>query len=253
LSNHRCLECERFFVNTKGLASHRAAHHGIVGNSPRSIRRRNKGVKPRSKPPLVVTPGEVYGELTVMSDCNVANPALKTKYQSKVRSHAWVKCICGTEKIVSKFQLIGGYTISCGCYRKGKKDGSVWRALFTVLKHGAEKRNLPVMLTPIHIQILGRMNCFFCDREPANRKAVNSQLYNGIDRVDNDAGYVFNNVLPCCYFCNRAKRNHSLEFFIEQLQRYGSTLTVEDARKMCVVIEQKLIAATNAEKLQSAV
>ena len=40
-------------------------------------------------------------------------------------------------------------------------------------------------------------------------------VYNGLDRVDNEKGYTIDNVVPCCKHCNYAKRNRSVEEFID--------------------------------------
>jgi hypothetical protein len=233
LSNY-CADCDRLFLTPRGLGSHRFAYHGVKGRSPAAIRRSSKGLLIRKPRALVVRPGEVYGLLTVLNECNEPHPS-----GGGGRSHARVKCTCTTEKLVSKSELITGRTISCGCHRDGKKKGAPWRALHTILCRGAKQRNLPVELTPDHVQLLGQMLCFYCGREPSNMRSPRRSyqtLYNGIDRTDNQQGYVLGNVLPCCRYCNRAKRDYSLEEFIDQIQRYGSKLTVKDVKQKCIEI-----------------
>lgn len=39
-------------------------------------------------------------------------------------------------------------------------------------------------------------------------------VYGGMDRVDNAGGYVWGNVLPACFRCNRAKWSAGLEDFL---------------------------------------
>ena len=51
-------------------------------------------------------------------------------------------------------------------------------------------------------------------------------LYNGIDRVDNNLGYVSNNVVPCCKWCNYAKNNRSREEFIAWTELFRGRLQV---------------------------
>jgi hypothetical protein len=38
-------------------------------------------------------------------------------------------------------------------------------------------------------------------------------LSNGIDRVVPDKGYVYDNCVPCCKYCNRAKSDLTTEQF----------------------------------------
>ena len=39
-----------------------------------------------------------------------------------------------------------------------------------------------------------------------------------IDRADNDKGYIFNNVVPCCFLCNKIKGSF---FNVEEMKRIG--------------------------------
>lgn len=236
--SYNCTDCGRDFRSPRGLGSHRFAFHGIKGRSPAAVRRDRKGLLLRKPRALVVEPGEVYGMLTVLEECNEPNPNGEAG-----RTHTKVRCNCGTVKLVAKALLLNGRTVSCGCHREKKKAGSAWRALHVVLCRGARLRDLSVELTPDHIRVLGEMNCFYCGRGPSNERYPRRSyrtIYNGIDRAENDKGYLIGNVLPCCLFCNRAKRDYSLERFIEQLQRYGSQLNVADARQRCIEVAELL-------------
>lgn len=53
-------------------------------------------------------------------------------------------------------------------------------------------------------------NCFYCGAPPRNRikRLLFTYLYQGIDRLNNDKGYVDGNVLPCCGACNSIKGKH---------------------------------------------
>ena len=50
----------------------------------------------------------------------------------------------------------------------------------------------------------------------SNSKKV---LTNGIDRVDNDKGYVRGNIVPCCTNCNIAKNTFLITEFEEWINR----------------------------------
>lgn len=39
--------------------------------------------------------------------------------------------------------------------------------------------------------------------------------YNGLDRLENEVGYVIQNCVPCCVICNRAKNSMVYQEFIE--------------------------------------
>lgn len=49
-------------------------------------------------------------------------------------------------------------------------------------------------------------NCFYCD-------GMNKRGFNGLDRVDNEKHYTFNNVVPCCVTCNMIKGKLSIDDF----------------------------------------
>ena len=61
-------------------------------------------------------------------------------------------------------------------------------------------------------------DCHYCARPPSNlkRKKVMGELwYNGIDRANNDGGYVENNSVTACADCNLSKRNKNYEEFLD--------------------------------------
>lgn len=64
--------------------------------------------------------------------------------------------------------------------------------------------------------------CFVSDCQYCGRKSqwdlrvmpIGSKIRpNGIDRVNNDLGYIPGNCVPCCYECNHSKNDRSLEDF----------------------------------------
>lgn len=46
----------------------------------------------------------------------------------------------------------------------------------------------------------------------------------GLDRVDNDKGYLINNVVSCCVTCNWMKRNLSKDIFIDHCRKVAGGL-----------------------------
>ena len=66
--------------------------------------------------------------------------------------------------------------------------------------------------------------CHYCGRANYNKQDIPSKTgfpllqgfrYNGLDRIDNDIGYVEENCVSCCIVCNRAKNSMPYEDFIE--------------------------------------
>jgi hypothetical protein len=58
-------------------------------------------------------------------------------------------------------------------------------------------------------------NCYYCGQSPSP--------VNGIDRSDNDRGYITGNVVTACRMCNTAKNNHSLDEFLLWIKRLQLT------------------------------
>lgn len=59
-------------------------------------------------------------------------------------------------------------------------------------------------------------NCYYCN-EPSSsifRLRSYTTLYNGIDKMTPGFGYVDNNIIPCCFTCNRFKYNRTKEQFL---------------------------------------
>ncbi len=73
---------------------------------------------------------------------------------------------------------------------------------------------------------LTQLNCHYCGRPPSNvntsGKSTGKFVYNGVDRKNNDLGYIEGNVVTCCGFCNLLKRHHSYEDFLGFIFRAGS-------------------------------
>ena len=78
-----------------------------------------------------------------------------------------------------------------------------------VYRHSAKIRGLQFALTKPEFKQLLSSLCHYCYAEPSP--------VNGIDRVDNDAGYTPENCVPCCKLCNRAKADLPIEDFLAWL------------------------------------
>lgn len=56
---------------------------------------------------------------------------------------------------------------------------------------------------------LFQQECIYCGEQPIAQE----QKWNGIDRMDNDLGYLEENCAPCCWNCNQAKgKKHAAAF-----------------------------------------
>lgn len=156
--------------------------------------------------------------------------------RDKNRYVKWLcKCECGKEKIVTASQLKRGAVKSCGCLhsKASRKNGKLtqkkkgeasFNALLTNYKYGAKKRNITFNLTNEQFRKITSEKCHYCGIEPKQTRVTDKRyngcyLYNGIDRINNNIGYIYNNCRPCCGNCNRAKYNKTEKEFEEYIER----------------------------------
>lgn len=157
--------------------------------------------------------GGKYGRLSVLGLSDEQNN----------KSAMWrCQCECGNVCNVASYCLKKGNTRSCGCLGKevsrklGKalgghnvKPDSAMRCVFRIYKRGADERGFSFDLTLEEFKSITQKNCVYCGSPPsAIFKKCEGQLpfvYNGIDREDNEVGYLKTNCVPCCKSCNIAK------------------------------------------------
>jgi hypothetical protein len=76
---------------------------------------------------------------------------------------------------------------------------------------GAKKRGIPFALSKTNFQELIIKPCFYCNYHKEGE-------VHGIDRVDNQKGYIEDNVVPCCEICNVLKGSQHPQEFIDKMQ-----------------------------------
>jgi len=100
-------------------------------------------------------------------------------------------------------------------------DVAALNALVRSYQGGATRRGHAFKLSLGECIFLFNSNCYYCGAEPANikRSGTGRYVYNGIDRVENDVGYVGTNVVACCSACNYAKGTRGLPEYLEWVER----------------------------------
>jgi len=98
---------------------------------------------------------------------------------------------------------------------------------FLQYRSSAKQRNLFFDISFQEFATIIRQECFYCG-EPSSRllrfynqsnKKWEVVGRNGVDRIDNDIGYVLENCVPCCGICNTMKRTMTIEEFFRQISR----------------------------------
>jgi 5-methylcytosine-specific restriction endonuclease McrA len=150
-------------------------------------------------------------------------------------SYVLCRCDCGTEKAVNWGHLSHSRSKDCGCARRGKTrkmglanrkhDGvSATNTRMLAYRRRAIKCGLDFLLTRDQFISLTTGNCHYCGRPPYQVETpfnpdTGSFVYTGIDRVDSSIGYILENCVSCCRFCNVAKSDMSVGDFKQLIVR----------------------------------
>lgn len=170
--------------------------------------------------------GKKFGKLTVL-------------YPSRKKDClSWwiVQCECGIIKRVRGQSMKQNQSLSCGvCTRKNKRtahgQSAKW-SLFSSYVINAKRRNYSFTLSLEEFLRITGSACTYCGiywsseypntiytdrfkkRNLIGKNKLNGTYkHNGIDRVDNNIGYVTDNCVPCCKDCNIAKQRMSIDQF----------------------------------------
>lgn len=107
---------------------------------------------------------------------------------------------------------------------------------YSMYKNRAVKKGLSFEISKEDFGLLCGGDCAYCG------KASTATHRNGIDRVDNDQGYVAGNVRPCCRECNHMKRDLTVEQFRTACLRVAvhsqSVPCIEKRSRCCIVRRQ---------------
>jgi len=161
-------------------------------------------------------------------------------------------CKCGNTFKDNTTHIKSGYKRSCGCQnyhllRHGNikhhpKKATIKREL-NKYKQLAKKRNYHWKISDWLAIKLFFSDCVYCGSPPLLNKnslitkngkyiSLNKERcekgfvkLNGIDRVDNNKGYIESNVVSCCATCNFAKNILSKEDFLNWINRLISFRT----------------------------
>lgn len=178
--------------------------------------------------------GEIINNLKIL-DSKTENENGTKRGWSKVHCN-----LCDNIKWMRNNIIKRDRTKSCGCL-KGKpelwqqrgpknipwqlKEGeAAFNNLLIQYKISAKRRKLKFSLTKKQFRDLTKSKCYYCDREPhkiikGQGKTSGDYVFTGIDRIDNSKGYLNDNVVPCCFDCNNAKRTLSHTDFLNLVKK----------------------------------
>ena len=176
------------------------------------------------------TPGQKFNRLTLVS----------------YSKGYWIcKCDCGEILSVKTGRINSGNTKSCGCLKIDQQPEKVLlmnkaRKKYDCKTMSARRRWQSYKLSDEQCDLtfeqfydITQKNCTYCGSVPNNTynyfsakssyKSIRDYdedfIYNGLDRVDSTRSHTLDNVVPCCYTCNRAKNNRTVEEFTSWIKQ----------------------------------
>lgn len=162
--------------------------------------------------------GKRYGQLTVIR---------RAKGSRSRHALWWCKCSCGNETVVRGDQLRSGITHNCGCRRRSwnalPEGKAAQNSVYSQYKRNAQNRDLAWDLPEKDFIELTQKPCHYCGCLPSNRSSRDyyngDYIYNGLDRKDPSEGYMIENVVPCCAYCNYLKGSRPYQELLDHIKR----------------------------------
>jgi hypothetical protein len=161
--------------------------------------------------------------------------------RSKTGKILWdCQCDCGNVSVVHGESIQSKRTQSCGCLQKENaartcreralpEGVSEKQSVLGAYKNGATRRGYEWGLNNDQFHNLTQQNCHYCGIPPSNIYKYSykdyTYYYNGIDRINNNIGYIPSNCVACCSVCNVAKHAMSYQDFVTWIHRAASHLT----------------------------
>lgn len=142
-------------------------------------------------------------------------------------THAHFLCSCGSRfKLRNSNKARPTEEYRCSkCKREGRMLDHVGeRYVFKRIKQDARVAGRDFGLELDWFVKKAHEPCHYCGTSNGNSVTVPSKTgtpllknfrYNGLDRIDNEVGYVPENCVPCCIVCNRAKNSMPYGEFLQ--------------------------------------
>jgi hypothetical protein len=179
--------------------------------------------------------GKKYGRLTVVKLLEERGNRGQLKYLCE--------CECGKKHITSGESIRAGKSKSCGCLKKEfieknkfkrieDREIALLKVQYSHLKRRNKKMGFVDVIDFETFTRLSKGSCKYCgleyskeieDRlnESKKSKRLSDHILkcNGIDRVDNKKGYVKDNCVSCCKYCNFAKHTMTEDEFYKWIKK----------------------------------
>jgi hypothetical protein len=165
--------------------------------------------------------GRVFGEWSVIELVVVGDNEVK-----------WLcRCSCGKDGLVKGTALTNGRSKSCGCKRnEGNRERNRLspgqasaHSVYLGYTSRASREGIEFKLDEPYLLKLTSQDCYYCGNKPnqvrKSRCNTGDYIYNGIDRLNPELGYIEGNVVASCFTCNKAKLARSKDEFRDWIDR----------------------------------
>jgi hypothetical protein len=175
--------------------------------------------------------GKMFGLLKVVKFAYIINH----------RTFWKCRCKCGNLITVNQNNLTQGAQRSCGCHRTFKHPPSYagLRKLYLSYKKSARRTKRKFNIPIEKFKELTSKKCTYCGNPPSRisktTRSKKSEVikhttykFNGLDRIDSSKGYTQENVVPCCQWCNKIKRERNVSEFKNHIKRIFQWTTLKE-------------------------
>lgn len=160
--------------------------------------------------------GDKFGTLTIISDV----------FYEKGYGWYMCQCDCGNIGKYTGSKLRAGLSKRClQCSYRSKGGKTPIEKLYYInitqrIKASKKLSKLSSTLTLEEFQNIVIQNCTYCGISPTTRQCARSSIVaHGVDRIDSSKGYVLDNCVSCCKYCNIMKSICTVKNFFKHVKR----------------------------------
>lgn len=164
---------------------------------------------------MKVFKGDVFGNLKIIK-------SKRSRLGNSIKTVFECQCVCGNVVDIRSGFIEKRKDLSCGCVKKQqqlKKQTTGYssdKRIYYKYKDSAKIKNRDFSLDFGTFTTLIHSNCFYCNSAPRNGVG---NLYNGIDRKENNIGYTKTNCVSCCKVCNFLKGKINYNDFLNIINK----------------------------------
>lgn len=168
--------------------------------------------------------GKKYGKLTVIRQVE-SYKTIGSRGKQSFHKRFELLCDCGKVRIAGHriLKLEEPCCKKCSFEKRPQslKVTDLYIRPYKMLYSNAKARKIECDLNFDYFKNLIIKECYYCGELPKEKKWSNSQIFiaNGIDRINNKLGYLEDNCVSCCSFCNFAKNEFTQEVFFNKIEK----------------------------------